>query len=134
MWWHTSGYDLADLSTPDVHEKTALEHEQSAGRSVVLQNSGSGKSMVLKIAAYGFKGKSKYTKMEKWDYGPPVCDNTLCGQRFAAALITRVGIKQCRNTCIASADNPHSNPWHWCTGDHGYPPAVGYDDDDDNHG
>ena len=64
----------------------------------------------------------------------PMCDNTICGQRCAAALITNVGIKQCRNTCTATADNPHANPWHWCTGDHDYPRAVGYDDDDDTHG
>ena len=71
----------------------------------------------------------------------PTCDNTVCGQRCAAALITTVGIKQCRNTCTASADTPHANPWHWCTGEHDYPiilgtdvretSALGYNYDDD---
>ena len=40
----------------------------------------------------------------------PLCDNIICGQRCAAALITNAGIKQCCNTCIAFADTPHATP------------------------
>ena len=56
-----------------------------------------------------------------------MCNSTVCWQRCAAALITINGIKQIWNRCVAIADNPHSNPWHWCSGAHDYPP-LSYDE------
>ena len=50
-----------------------------------------------------------------------VVGNTMRGQRCVAALIAAYGIEQCRNRCVASTDNPHSHPWHWCSGNHDYP-------------
>ena len=67
-------------------------------------------------------GRAEITVHDESAATPSGRDNSVCGGRCAAALITTNGIKQCRKGCISTESSPHQNPWHWCNGDHDYPP------------